>query len=90
MSLCKGLQTINTMEFAVRALRGWAVPYAVPASAATRAFDSERRIQDQTVELQLRTLGEGVVRVSERFAANDSLHREAECAEAAERVAAVD
>jgi hypothetical protein len=43
---------------------------------------------DQAVELQLRTLGEEVVRVAERFAANDSLHREAECAEAAERVAA--
>jgi FMN reductase len=26
----QGLQAINTMEFAVRALRGWAVPYVVP------------------------------------------------------------
>ena len=25
-----GLQAINTMEFSVRALRGWAVPYVVP------------------------------------------------------------
>ena len=26
-----GLQAINAMEFSVRALRGWAVPYVVPA-----------------------------------------------------------
>ena len=32
-----GLQAINTMEFSVRALRGWAVPYVVPV--AGRAFD---------------------------------------------------
>ena len=84
----QGLQAINTMEFAVRALRGWAVPYVVPVAAAARVFDQDGRIQDRAVELQLRTLGEEVVRVAERFAANDSLHREAECADAAERVAA--
>ena len=84
----QGLQAINTMEFAVRALRGWAVPYVVPVAAAARVFDQDGRIQDRAVELQLRTLGEEVVRVAERFAANDSLHREAECANAAERVAA--
>jgi FMN reductase len=84
-----GLQAINTMEFAVRALRGWAVPYVVPVPAATRVFDSDGRIRDHAVELQLKTLGAEVVRVAERFAANGSLHREAECAEAAERVAAV-
>ena len=32
----QGLQAINTMEFAVRALRGWAVPYVVPVAAAAR------------------------------------------------------
>jgi FMN reductase len=84
----QGLQAINTMEFAVRALRGWAVPYVVPVAAAARVFDQDGRIQDRAVELQLRTLGEEVVRVAARFAANDSLHREAECADAAERVAA--
>ena len=30
----QGLQAINTMEFAVRALRGWAVPYVVPVASA--------------------------------------------------------
>jgi FMN reductase len=85
----QGLQAINTMEFAVRALRGWAVPYVVPVAAASRVFDSEGRIQDQAIELQLKTLGGEVVRVAERFAADDSLHRQDECARAAERVATV-
>jgi FMN reductase len=35
----QGLQAINTMEFAVRALRGWAVPYVVPVASAYRVFD---------------------------------------------------
>jgi FMN reductase len=85
----QGLQAINTMEFAVRALRGWAVPYVVPVAAATRVFDQEGRIHDRAVELQLKTLGGEVVRVAERFAADASLHRQAECACAAERVASV-
>ena len=85
----QGLQAINTMEFSVRALRGWAVPYVVPVAAAARVFDPEGRIQDQAVELQLKTLGGEVVRVAERFRADASLHRQAECVDAAERVAAV-
>ena len=84
----QGLQAINTMEFVVRALRGWAVPYVVPVASASRVFDGEGRIQDQAVELQLQTLGGEVVRVAERFAANAALHRQHECTRAAERVAA--
>jgi len=84
----QGLQAINTMEFAVRALRGWAVPYVVPVAAAARVFDREGQIQDQAIDLQLKTLGREVVRVAQRFAADESLHRQAECAQAAERVAA--
>ena len=84
----QGLQAINTMEFSVRALRGWAVPYVVPIASAARVFDSSGRIQDKAVELQLKTLGGEVVRVGERFAADHSLHRQTECAEAAERAAA--
>jgi FMN reductase len=84
----QGLQAINTMEFAVRALRGWAVPYVVPVAAAARVFDHEGRIRDQAVELQLKTLGGEVVRVARRFVTDRSLHRATECAEAAERVAA--
>jgi FMN reductase len=85
----QGLQAINTMEFTVRALRGWAVPYVVPVAAASRVFDHNGQIQDQAVETQLKTLGGEVVRVAHRFAADESLHREHECARAAERVAAV-
>ena len=84
-----GLQAINTMEFATRALRAWAVPYVVPVASAARVFDAEGRIHDATVEEQLRTLGGEVVRVGRRFASDDWLHRASECEEAAERVAAV-
>ena len=84
----QGLQAINTMEFAVRALRGWAVPYVVPVASAARVFDSEGRIRDQAIELQLKTLGSEVVRVAERFAADETVHRQAECDHAAERAAA--
>ena len=85
----QGLQAINTMEFALRALRGWAVPYVVPVAGAARVFDADGQVQDQIVELQLRTLGEEVVRVAHKFASDASLHRGAECAKAAELVASV-
>jgi FMN reductase len=84
----QGLQAINTMEFATRALRGWAVPYVVPVPAAARVFDASGQIQDQAIETQLRQLGAEVVRVAQRFAADPALHRMSECDEAAERVAA--
>ena len=81
------LQAINTMEFSVRALRGWAVPYVVPVAAAWRVFDAEGGLLDETVEMQLQRLGEEVVRVAERFASDPGLHRQHECSEAADRVA---
>jgi FMN reductase len=84
----QGLQAINTMEFATRALRAWAVPYVVPVASAFRVFDEDGHVRDVGIETQLHTLGREVVRVAERFAADSSLHREAECDEAAERVAA--
>jgi FMN reductase len=84
----QGLQAINTMEFAVRALRGWGVPYVVPVASAALVFDHAGRVQDESVELQLRTLGGEVVRVARRFAVDESLHRQDECDDAAERVAA--
>ena len=82
------LQAINTMEFATRALRAWDVPYVVPVSTAARIFDEDGRVLDPGVERQLMTLGGEVVRVARRFAADGSLHRLAECGEAAEGVAA--
>ena len=85
----QGLQAINTMEFAVRALRGWAVPYVVPVASAYRVFDSEARLTDESVDLQLRTLGAEVVRVATRFADDSTAQRARACEESAERVAAV-
>jgi hypothetical protein len=83
----QGLQAINTMEFSARALRGWTVPYVVPVASAVRIFDDEGRIQDQSVELQLETLGREVVRVAERFGSEEPADHAAECECAAERVA---
>jgi FMN reductase len=82
----QGLQAINTMEFATRALRGWAVPYVVPVPAAAGVFDRDGRVQDPAIEQQLKSLGAEVVRVAQRFAADPALHRASECDEAAERV----
>jgi FMN reductase len=84
----QGLQVINTMGFATRALRAWAVPYVVPVASAQQVFDDAGRVLDQTVDSQLRALGAEVVRVAHRFVHDPALHREAECGEAAERVAA--
>jgi FMN reductase len=84
----QGLQAINTMEFATRALRAWAVPYVVPVAAAARVFDPAGQVLDEGVETQLRMLGSEVLRVAGRFAADSSLHRASECDQAAERVAA--
>ena len=51
-------------------------------------FDAEGHIEDETIKTQLYTLGMEVVRAAHRFAADATLHRHAECAQAAERVAA--
>jgi FMN reductase len=85
----QGLQAINTMEFAVRALRGWAVPYVIPVASAFRVFDSEGRVTDEGVELQLLTLGAEVVRVATRFAGDATAQRARACEESAERVSSV-
>jgi FMN reductase len=82
----QGLQVVNTMEFSVRSLRGWAVPYVVPVPQATRVFADSGAIQDEPVAQQLRLLGEEVVRVAERFARDPALHRQAECEDAAEHI----
>jgi NADPH-dependent FMN reductase len=72
----QGLQAINTMEFAVRALRGWAVPYVVPLASAARVFEASGEIKDESVEARLARLGGEVVRVAQRFAKDPSVHRE--------------
>ena len=83
----QGLQAINTMEFSVRALRAWAVPYVVPVASAARVFDLEGRIHDEAIEEQLKMLGREVVRIAELFAADEPADHHHECAKAMEAVA---
>jgi FMN reductase len=83
-----GLQAINTMEFSVRALRAWAVPYVVPVPSAARVFDVDGTIKDDGVRQQLEMLGSEVVRVATLFGGDRSIHRQSECDRSAERVAA--
>ena len=82
----QGLQVVNTMEFSVRSLRAWAVPYVVPVAQATGVFADSGEVQNQAVEQQLRLLGEEVVRVVGRLARDPAVHRQLECDEAAEHV----
>jgi FMN reductase len=63
-----GLQAVNTMEFAVRALRGWAVPLVLPIPQAWRVFH-DGRVLDQRIEEQLRALGHERARAAQLFAA---------------------
>ena len=83
----QGLQAINTMEFCVRALRGWAVPLVVSVSGAGRAFDDGGRPREEAVERQLKMLGAEVVRVADHFRVEESPDHAAVCEKARERVA---
>jgi FMN reductase len=65
----QGLQAVNTMEFAVRALRGWAVPMVMPIPSAWRVFDDAGRSTDPVVTEQLTALGREVVRAARQMAA---------------------
>jgi FMN reductase len=84
----QGLQAVNTMEFIVRSLRGWAVPLVVPVGPAHRLFDAEGTLQDDGARRQLMTLGAEVARVARLFRAGKLAEAEAECEEAARRAAA--
>jgi FMN reductase len=63
----QGLQAVNTMEFAVRALRGWAVPLVVPIPQAHTAFNGNGSPTDDNVARQLRALGAEVARASRQL-----------------------
>ncbi len=63
-----GLQAVNTMEFCVRALRGWAVPLVMPIASAAQAFDEHGHLRDAKVDAQLHLLGREVVRAANQFA----------------------
>lgn len=65
----QALQAINTMEFIVRALRGWTVPLAIPLDRAGEAFDRSGQIQDAAVHARLRQLGQTVAATARRLAA---------------------
>ena len=63
----QGLQAVNTMEFIVRSLRGWAVPLVIPVSRAWQAFDDEGQPRDAGIDKQLRELGAEVAKSSRQF-----------------------
>lgn len=44
-----GLQAINTMEFVVRALRGWAIPIMIPIPQVWQFFDENGHNLDPTL-----------------------------------------
>ncbi len=77
----QGLQAVNTMEFVVRALRGWAVPLVIPIPQAWRVFDREG-VHDENVSDQLRALGREVTRAAKQFGAKVLTTPDAERAEA--------
>jgi FMN reductase len=63
-----GLQAVNTMEFVVRALRGWSVPLVIPIPRAWQVFDEEGKARDEGIERQLRSLGAEVWHAARQFA----------------------
>lgn len=63
----QGLQAVNTMEFAARALRGWSVPLVLPIPRSWQAFDEEGQPKDPSTAEQLRTLGREVVRAARQM-----------------------
>jgi FMN reductase len=63
----QGLQSINAMEFSVRALRGWAVPLVLAVAQARQVFDPDGRVVDEAVDQQLRALGAEVARAAAQF-----------------------
>ncbi len=79
----QGLQAVNTMEFVVRALRGWAVPLVLPIAQAWKAFDDHGQPNDPRLAEQLRALGHEVARASCQFALTPPTRRDAAEAEKA-------
>jgi FMN reductase len=65
----QGLQAINSMEFIVRALRGWSVPLVQAVPQSSRSFDQDGQLADEAVAAQLRALGAEVVRAARQFRA---------------------
>jgi FMN reductase len=62
----EGLQTVNTMEFMVRALHGYPVPMVLPVAKTTQSFDQDGKILDEYAQAQLENLGKEVVRAAKQ------------------------
>ena len=78
----QGLQAVNTMEFIVRALRGWAVPLVIPIAEAWRVFDNQGYSRDPKLTELLQTLGSEVARAARQFSRRAITTPEAAKAEA--------
>src|SRR6516165_7276844 len=78
----QGLQAVNTMEFVVRALRGWAVPLVMPIAQAWKAFGDKGIPQQGQLTEQLHALGREVARASCQFALEPQTKEDAARAEA--------
>jgi FMN reductase len=78
----QGLQAVNTLEFVVRALRGWAVPLVMPIAQAWKAFDEKGIPQQSELTEQLHALGREVARGSCQFALEPPTKEDAARAEA--------
>ena len=78
----QGLQAVNTMEFVVRALRGWAVPLVLPIAQSWKAFDDNGAPTDPKLADPLRALGREVARASCQFALTPPTRPDAARAEA--------
>lgn len=63
----QGLQAINTMEFVVRALRGWTVPLVLPLDRAWQVVDAEGKIRDEGLKNKLWQLGQEVAGAAGRL-----------------------
>lgn len=63
----QSLQAINTMEYVVRALRGWTLPMTVPVNRSWQAFDADGQAQDPAIAERLRELGRQVTQAAERL-----------------------
>lgn len=63
----QGLQTINSMDFIARALRGWSVPLVLAVPQSRRSFDPDGHLVDESIAEQLRALGAEVVRAARQF-----------------------
>ena len=64
-----GLNAINSMEFSVRALRGYAVPLVLPISRAWEVFDDDGNVTDDGIAQQLPRLGAEVDRAARQLSA---------------------